>query len=89
MAIMVLFIMLFSECFLAAHEGHRHHCEDEDCPICACIQQCENALRSFGSSLIGFIALICPPLCILASVFLFARFCAKITPVTQKVRMNN
>lgn len=87
MIVMVLFIMLFSECFIASHADH--DCSGEDCPICACIHQCESMLRGFGSTLLGFVVLICPPLCVLASIFLFARFCARITPVSQKVRMNN
>ena len=46
-AFAVLFIMLFSSFYICAEADH--HCSGEDCPVCACIQICENVIRQMGS----------------------------------------
>ena len=42
----VIFVMLFSVCFIIAEADH--DCVGEDCPICYQINICENTLRSIG-----------------------------------------
>ena len=87
MAFMLLFIMLFSSFFIAAHADH--DCTGEDCPVCAFIQQCENNIRGAGGG-ITYISVVILP------VFLsFLLISADIlsfqwgTPVSTKVRLNN
>ena len=46
-AFAVLFIVLFSSFYICAEADH--HCSGEDCPVCACIQICENVIRQMGS----------------------------------------
>ncbi|MCR4946734.1 MAG: hypothetical protein K5929_07330 [Lachnospiraceae bacterium] len=47
--ILMFFIMLLSAFFIAAEVGH--DCTGEDCPVCACIRQCENTLRNMGDGM--------------------------------------
>ena len=87
MATMILLVMLFSAIFIVSHTDH--DCTDEDCPICACLQQCENILHgaSDGSQFTasGFIPVV------LIAGFILVSYCIVIsdTPVLAKVRMNN
>lgn len=68
LAIAVLFVMLFSACYIAAESDH--DCTGEDCPICWQISLCESTLKSFGLALllvifaafIGFFTLSLPSL---------------------------
>ena len=46
LALMVVFVMLFSAAFVIAEADH--DCIGEDCPICHQIYICENTLRSVG-----------------------------------------
>ena len=46
LALTVVFVMLFSVCFIIAEADH--DCVGEDCPICYQINICENTLRSIG-----------------------------------------
>ncbi len=87
MAIMVLFVMLFSSSFIAGHV--HHHCTGEDCPICACLQQCESILRSFGNGIAAFVAAVLPLLVFSASESLPGISFTWDTPVSRKVRIND
>ena len=87
MAVMMLVVVLFSAMFIVSHADH--DCTGEDCPICACIQQCENILHgTAGGSLLAAAALI--PIVLISGSVLFS-YCFIIfqTPVLAKVRMNN
>ncbi|MCR5649665.1 MAG: hypothetical protein K6F86_00615 [Lachnospiraceae bacterium] len=87
MAVMMLVVVLFSSFFIAAHADH--DCTGEDCPICACIQQCENNIHGTGSGITDFSVVILP----VFITFLFISFGAPSfklgTPVSTKVRLNN
>ncbi len=83
---MMLIVMLFSSFFISAHADH--DCKEADCPICACIRQCENSIRSTGG--IAAVSAIVMP------VFIALRFISfdvpqlkRDTPVSAKVRLNN
>ena len=87
MVIMMLLVVLVSASYVAVESGH--DCTGEDCPICACINQCENTLRQVGGGVdfqadtvlpVFFILIIAVP----ASVSLTAE-----TPVSRKIRLNN
>ena len=56
MGILMLFIVLFSAFYIAAEADH--DCTGEDCPICACIQQCENTLHQIGDGIASQAAVI-------------------------------
>ncbi len=87
LAVMLLFLMLFSAFYLAAEADH--DCTGEDCPICACIRQCGNTLRLMSD---GAAAPVIPAL--LAGFFLLpvlfpAIWFSRQTPISQKVRLNS
>ncbi len=87
MAIMMLLVMLSSAYFLAAHADH--DCDGEDCPVCACIHQCENLIRGVGDCAAAVSAVLLPVF--LTFLFLSCGIGPMIgdTPVSMKVRMNN
>lgn len=87
MAVMMLVVMLFSSFFIAAHADH--DCTGEDCPICACIQQCENTIRGIGSSITAESAVIIPVLISLLIISLGVPSFQRDTPVSAKIRLNN
>ena len=87
MAVMMLLVVLFSSFFIAAHADHE--CDGRDCPVCACIQQCEKNLRGFGDCMTAGMSVIIPCLVFLLSVSLPVSSLTGDTPVSQKVRLNN
>ncbi len=87
MAAVMLMIVLFSSFFIAAHADHE--CDGRDCPVCACIQQCEKNLRGFGDGMTAGISAVMPLLVFLLSVSIPVCSLTGATPVSQKVRLNN
>ena len=73
--------------FLLAEAGHV--CEDDDCPICACMQMCEEQLHRLGESLTAVSVCLfvfgCT-FCVFGSV---RGLLINDTPVSRKVRLNN
>ncbi|MCR4667888.1 MAG: hypothetical protein K5774_00760 [Clostridia bacterium] len=83
----LLVAMLFSAFYIA--EEADHDCTGEDCPVCACIQICENTLHRLGDGSTFLLR-------ILAAVFFVVLVAAVIpaavsrgTLITRKVRMND
>ncbi len=87
MGLMMLVIMLFSAFYIAAEADHE--CSGEDCPICACIQQCENTLRSIGDGISVSSSVIIPFLFVLLGAVLFVIAVSSDTLISRKVRLNN
>ncbi len=87
MGVMMLFVVLFSSYYLA--EEADHHCYGEDCPICACMEQCENTLHQMGDGLIILIAAVLPALVFFFTVLPAVCELCRETPISQKVRLNN
>lgn len=87
MAFMVLFIVLFSSSYIAGHV--HHHCTGEDCPVCACIHQCESMIRNMGDGVAVFTAVVLPILVAFASASMPDLAFLWGTPVSRKVRLNN
>ncbi len=87
MAAMVLIIVLFSSFFIVSHADH--DCTGEDCPVCACIQQCENILHGVGDGSIYAASGILPVVLIVG--FILTSYCIVVsdTPVSEKVRIND
>ncbi|MCR5118411.1 MAG: hypothetical protein K6B44_02180 [Lachnospiraceae bacterium] len=85
MSIMLLFAMLFSVFFLVAEAGH--HCDDDDCAICACMQICEKQLRDVGGSLpVSFLVVF--SLSVLCAKVLYSAVYPKAFLFSYKVRLN-
>ena len=87
MAVAMVFAMFFSSFFIASHVDH--DCTGEDCPICACIQQCENTIRGIGSGIAATSAVIMPLMIALVITSFGVLSFQWNTPVSAKVRMNN
>ncbi|MBQ6967139.1 MAG: hypothetical protein IJP84_04465 [Lachnospiraceae bacterium] len=87
MAFMMLFVVLFSAFFIAVEANH--HCEGDDCPICACIAMCENTLRQTGAGTAHLIAVVFPISFILIAAFLQETGLKQETLISRKVRLNN
>lgn len=86
-AAMVLFVMLFSEFYIAVEADH--DCTGEDCPVCCQITICENTLKSVGQAVIAvtLAAFVCVLMIFLPS---FAKKTAYNTSlVTLKVKLSN
>ncbi|MBR2746103.1 MAG: hypothetical protein IKD99_05240 [Erysipelotrichaceae bacterium] len=86
-ALMMLFIMLFSVLFIAAEADHE--CTGDDCPICICIQQCKNTLHGFDSRISVRISFVTSCLFALFITVFFKTIYSHESPVFRKVRLNN
>lgn len=86
-AFLMLFIILFSAALIAAEADH--DCTGEDCPICACIAQCEDPLNQIGDVLAVQTAVILPVFFMLILACLLADNFTQETPYSRKVRLNN
>ena len=85
--ILLLVAMLFSVLFLAVEAGH--DCEEEHCPICECIRQCESSRRQFGTGAAVMLRECLPPLLFFAILTeVFFRLTSN-TLITAKVRLND
>ena len=87
LGMLLLVVVLFSAFFIAAEADH--HCTGEDCPVCACLQQCEKTLHQIGGGLAALSAVIVPAVIILISVVLLAFAIPHKTPVSGKISLNN
>ena len=87
LAVAVLFVMLYSALFIAAHVDH--DCDGEDCPICYQINICQNTLKnlSFAVSAVALAAAFTYALCrIIPSCTEVAR---TFTLVSLKVKLTD
>lgn len=87
MGIMMLIVIL-SAAFFIAHEAG-HDCTGEDCPICACVAECENTLHQISGGLASQTAVILPVIFLFLSLCLSAAMFMQETPVSRKDRLNN
>ncbi|OON87056.1 hypothetical protein BXO88_05690 [Oribacterium sp. C9] len=87
MGFMMLFIVLFSASVIASESVH--DCTGEECPICACINQCENTLRQVGGGIDLHTDSIAPFIFILLAAFPVTASLTAETLVSRKIRLNN
>jgi len=83
---LVAFVLL-SCAFIAMEAGH--DCEGEDCPVCACIVQCENVLRQMGGAFIAACFAVFLISQILLEVCPAADFFRRDSLVNLRVRLND
>ncbi len=82
-----LVVVMLSSFFVIEHAGHK--CNDEDCPICSFLHQCENTLHGLDSETATgcvFVSLV-----LVLSVALSKQGVLILwdTPVSRKVRLND
>ena len=87
LGLMMLVVVLFSAFYIAAET--EHDCTGEDCPVCVCIQHCENTLRGIGEGISAPSSVIIPFLFVLLTTALFVTAVPSDTLISRKVRLNN
>ena len=87
MGIMMLVVVLISASYVAVESGH--DCTGEECPICACINQCENTLRQVGGGVDFQADTVLPVVFILIMAVSGSAILTAETPVSRKIRLNN
>ena len=87
LAASLLFIILFSAYFIAEHADH--DCGGDDCPVCACLRQCEMMIRGLETGITAGEGAYLPALFLMIPVLLISSFVAGNTPVSKKVRLND
>lgn len=87
MAVMLLFAVLFSMFFLSAEVGHE--CNHDDCPICACMQQCSNTIHSISNSFVAVATALIPNIYFISFAKSNILNIKADTLVSQKVRLDN
>ena len=87
LAVIVLFVMLYSALFIAAEADH--DCVGENCPICYQINVCQNALKnlSLAVSAAAFAAAFTYTLC--RSISACSDFATSCTLVSLKVKLTD
>ena len=87
LALTVVFVMLFSVCFVIAEADH--DCIGEDCPICYQINICENTLRSIGFVSVSVIFAGFLGLFVIATPTLSKKLAYNTSLVSLKVKLSN
>lgn len=87
LAVLTLSVLLFCALYIASEADH--DCTGENCPICTCIQQCENTLQKIGNGIAAGILAALPARHILFLLFPLTFVLSQETPVSRKVRLNN
>ncbi len=87
LGMLMLFFTLFSAFYIIAEADH--DCTGDDCPICACIHQCEDTIYQTADRIVPQITIVLPVTFILVTVFHFAIRFSQETLVSRKIRLNN
>ncbi len=87
MVLITLAAVLFSAFYIAAEADH--DCSGEDCPVCACIRQCEQVFRGVGYGTAARSVAAASFIPVLTVAAFFAAAAAQDTLVSGKVRLNN
>lgn len=88
----IIILLLTATVFLAAFSlssEAAHTCHDEDCPVCALVKTCDQALHQLSDGL-GFISVACMTIVSgsLAVLSYVSKECRN-TPVSLKIRLDN
>ncbi len=87
-AIMMLLYIVFSTFFISLEANHK--CADEEnCPICVCMQICQNTLHQISDFTALAVFAFVPVIFLLGVSFVVSLNLIKETPVTNKIRLNN
>ena len=87
-AMMMLLYIVFSTFFLSLEANHK--CEDEEnCPICVCMQICQNTLHQISDFTAVAVVSFVPVLLCVGVSFVISDNLVKETPVSYKIRLND
>ena len=85
--ILMIAAVLFSAFYISAESGH--DCTGDNCPICACICQCEKTLHQMGDGTPVMTVAAIPVILYVLKAFFAACELLQDTPVSEKVRLND
>lgn len=90
LALLTLFVILFSSFFIA-FEAHHDCSGDDDCVICVCMEECEKILMQVRH---GFRPVSCPAMAVfvlllIVAAFRYVSFFPQDTLVSKKIRLND
>ena len=92
LAVLVLFIVVFSAFYVAMEADHdccAHSASEHECPICECLEKCEAVLSAFRSVSVKSVHTVFAVIVLISIAhILFAKFSPR-TPVSSKVQLNN
>ena len=87
-AMMMLLYIVFSTFFISLEANHK--CEDEEnCPICVCMQICQNTLHQISDFAVVAVFAFVPVLLCVGVSFVISDNLVKETPVSYKIRLND
>lgn len=84
--ILFLCVTVFSMIFLA--EESNHQCTDTQCPVCTCIHQIEQAIKTLGTGMISGVILIPVLIYLFVSGDPQQKVILNTTLISQKVRLD-
>ena len=83
-----VFVVLVSSSVISKNAGH--HCNDQEhCPICSLILQCEQNIKTIGSGLIAVATVVFISMSMAELVTAFEYQSVQTTLVSQKVRLDS
>ncbi len=84
----IVFVVLFSASFISNNLGH--HCDDQDhCPVCTFIIQCQQNIKTIGTGLIAAASVIFISTVLTEVAITFEYQSVQTTLVSQKVRLDS
>lgn len=85
--VMTLLVMLSSFLFIVEHADH--HCTNQDCPICATINQCVNNIQQMGLGTAVTAVTIVVAVVVTYLKKSYNCLCEASTLISSKVRLND
>ena len=87
-ATMMLLYIVFSTFFISLEANHK--CDNEEnCPICVCMQICQNTLHQISDFTAVAVVSFVPVLLCFGVSFVISDNLVKETPVSYKIRLND
>ena len=87
-AMMMLLYIVFSTFFISLEANHQC-CDGENCPICVCMQICQNTLHQISDFAVVAVFAFVPVLLCLGVFVSVSYNLKKETPVSYKIRLND
>ena len=86
--ITLLLAMVVLSAFFLGHEAG-HHCEDDHCEVCACLEICEAVLQKLQGAGPLVLTLLFVIVSVAAAGLAVTDPMLRLTPVDEKVRLND
>ncbi|MCR5509704.1 MAG: hypothetical protein K6F54_01920 [Lachnospiraceae bacterium] len=87
LSVLLVLTVLFSNAFMI-EESH-HTCSDDECPICETLKLCDRLLRQTSGGVTAPVMVCIEPLYVTDMLPDYQGLWSSVTPVGDKVRMND